>query len=400
MYNRAFNPDELARAGVAADIPIETVYGLRNNIENAFLHSDRPGGVLMPTPETMPNTMAAVRMLNQFSETGGVPSAFPRATMPPAGGNPLVTGVNWQQMDLIRKGLDGLRRGAANNPTDRAGMRRIMDVFDEELGRQNPLLNEARAAHAERVNQFDPQRTNAKGSNSFLRDLANNNNPGQTIYNALFEGAPLKRGEAGPLINQLQNIFAENPQAMSAVREGALQRLFVDARTGEALSPKKTANAVQQALNGPQGEVYRALFAPADIQRLQRFRDLLDHIGDTRTAQNPSKTSYPLLKYVKSKDGATVGAMGGAALGTAVAGPVGGTIGGGVGVLAGGVIDNLLAHMSANRAVGGQYSPPSVYPRVASGIAAADRGLNAAAPTAANLGRLSTLQPKDEKKRR
>jgi hypothetical protein len=395
LYDRAFDPDALAAAGVASDVPIETVMGLPNQIRTAFMHPDRPGGILVPTPETTPSAMRAMTMLDRFGQSGEIHSAIPGMTAPsmrdPLGGRMTPTGIGWQQMDLMRKMLDGLRRGAASNPTDRAAMRRIMDVFDEQMGRSNPLLNEARAAHMERVRLFDPQRTNAKGSNSVLKDLSNDNNPGQTIYNALFEGAPLKRGEAGPLIQQLQTMFGENAPAMQAIREGMLQRLLVDKRSGQSLSPVKASRAIREALEGPQAEIYAALFPPAELHRLARYGELLEHIGTTRAAQNPSKTSYPLLKYARARDGAGVGAAVGAGVGASVGGPIGGAVGAAVGGGAGGALDNLLAFRRAQRAVSGDYSAPVIYPRVARTMSMIDNGVQAGTPSMGRLGIISGL---------
>lgn len=395
LYDRAFNADELAAAGVAADVPIETVMGLPNQIRTSFMHPDRPGGILVPTPETTPSAMRAMQMVDRFSQNGELQSAIPGLTAPsmrdPLGGRMTPTGINWQQMDLMRKMLDGLRRGAASNPTDRAAMRRIMDVFDEQMGRANPLLNDARAAHMRRVQLFDPQRTNAKGTNSVLKDLSNDNNPGRTIYNALFEGAPLKRGEAGPLIQQLQTMFGSNAPAMRAIREGMLQRLLIDKKTGENLSPVRTARAITEALDGPQAEIYASLFPPAEIHRLRRYGELLDHIGRTRTAQNPSKTSYPMLKYMKARDGAGVGTAVGSLVGAAIGGPFAAPVGGAVGGAAGGALDNLLAFRRAQRAISGDYTPPRVYPRVARTMGLLDSGIQAGAPAIGDLGRIGNV---------
>lgn len=342
MYTRAFDGDELARAGISPDIPIETVYGLRNNIENAFLHADRPGGPLIPTAQTTPNTMAAMRMLEQFSETGGIPSAFPRATVPPQGGQPLVTGINWNQMDLVRKILNGMREGARNNPTDLAGMRRVLDVFDEEMGRANPLLNQARQAHMQRVQMFDPQRTNAQGVNSFLSSIANDQNPGKLIYDKIFNGNALKNGTAGPLIQQLGQIIETNPQATSALREGMMNRLLVNAKTGEAFSPRITANNIRDALQGQSADMYRMVFGQQELAQLQRYGQLLDHVGTTRAAQNPSRTSYNVNPGLRKMKGRALGALAGH--GTGIPGAEA------AGYYVGGKVDDLLLNRSNMRA--------------------------------------------------
>jgi hypothetical protein len=399
-YDAAFDPQALAKAGVESDLPIEAVYGLKNKIEDSFLHPDRPGGLLVPTDATAPNTMAALKMLDQFSETGGIGSAFNKVTRPPNGplpgdtAAPTVSGISWQQMDLVRKMLNGLRSGARANPTDLAGMRRVMDVFDEELGKRNPLLNHARSAHQARVSVFDPQRTNAQGVNPILKTLANDNNPGQLIYNKLFNGTAMKNGEAGPIVDALKAIVGNNPQAVQALREGMLNRLFE--KDGSALSPKKTATAISKSLEGAPGQVYAQLFSPRELAKLSDYGDLLDHVGTTRTAQNASKTSYN-FPWLKHRTGAGIAGAAGAALGHATGIPYAGEAGLMAGAAIGSGLDNWLAFARAQKlANGAHYSPPTIVPAIARAGAGGADVLNALSPGVRQLSRLSLLAPPDE----
>ena len=379
LYDRAFNLDHLAAAGARSDVPIESVYGLRNALETAFIHSDRP---MVPTPELTPATFRAIQMINEFSETGGIRSSFPRATMPPQGaatGQPLVTGISWNQMDTLRKHLNGLRSQARTNPADLAGMRRVLDVFDDSMGQLNPLLNEARSAHSMRVQRFDPQRTNAAGVNTFLGTIANESNPGKLIFDKLFNSNAIRNGTAGPMLQQLSDIAGHNPQAMAAVREGMLNRLMTNLKTGEAYSPKISANNIRDALGGQSSNAYRMVFGPDELAQLGRYQELLDQIGMTRTARNPSKTSYNVNPMLKSMRGAVLGdAIGhgaGAATGIPMAGPIGGAIGAGIGSGLDGLLGNVRDHRAALRAVSGDYTAPSTPPRIANGLAGTIGGI-------------------------
>lgn len=253
-----------------------------------------------------------------------------------------MTGINWNQMDLVRKILNGMREGARNNPTDLAGMRRILDVFDEEMGRANPLLNQARQAHMQRVQMFDPRRTNAQGINSFLGTIANDQNPGKLIYDRIFNGNALKNGTAGPLIQQLGQIIETNPQATSALREGMMNRLLVNAKTGEAYSPLITANNIRDALGGQSADMYRMVFGQAELGQLQRYSELLRHVGTTRAAQNPSRTSYNVNPGVRKFKGRALGALAGH--GTGIPGAEA------AGYYIGGKVDDMLANRTSMRA--------------------------------------------------
>lgn len=406
LYDRAFDPAELAAAGVRADVPIESVYGLRNAIETAFVHGDRP---MIPTPELTPATYRAIQMINNFSQTGGIRSSFNSMTMPPPGaatGQPLVTGISWQQMDQLRKHLNGLRSQARTNPADLAGMRRVLDVFDDQLGQMNPLLNQARDAHGMRMQRFEPQRTNAAGVNGFLQAIANESNPGKLIFDRLFNSNAIKSGTAGPLIEQLTQIMGHSPEAMSAIREGMLVRLTTNLKTGEAFSPKITSNNIRDALGGQSSSAYRMLFGADDLAQLGRYGDLLDQIGTTRAAQNASKTSYNLAPVLERLTGAVAGGFAGhgagAAMGGAVAGPVGSVVGAALGDRAMSFGTNVLNHAAAQRTVTGQYTPPRVAPIVANGLAGGLTGFRAGVNELGGVlppGILVQLQEEQERKR-
>lgn len=358
-YTRAFTPAELEARGVAQGVPMETINGLPNTLEATFLNPDLPGGMLIPSQASTPNAYAAIQMLNKFSANGDIPSAFPKATMSskmkvaadtPGEGTLNITELGWQGVDMVRKQLVGLYKGSVRNQTDREAMKRVLTAFDEHFGAANPLLNEARMAHEARMQTFFPQQANAAGTNAPLRTLGNDNNPGQTIYNALFESGALKRGETGPLMDQLKGIFAARPDAYQAVREGALQRILQEGK--DLLSPQKAATAFKKALDGPQGEVYRSLFTKEELATLSRYGRLSRNVAQTIAKQSSAGSAYLpssiASKRVPQAIGATLGGVLGSSFGHL------GTIGGAaVGGYYGGRAGEMLAGRAAQRAVNG-----------------------------------------------
>lgn len=356
-YTRAFDPAELQARGIPTSVDIDAVYGLPNAIKTAFDNPNAPGGMLIPTRSSTPNAYAAIQRLRKFSENGDIPSAFPEWTMPskmkgPDGTRANVTELGWQGVDMVRKQLVGLYRGAQNNPTDSAAMRRVIAAFDEHFGAQNTLLNAARAEHQTRMETFFPQRTNAAGTNAPLRTIANENNPGQTIYNALFESGALKRGETGPLMQQLQDMFASRPEVMQAVKEGALQRILVNRKTGDMLSPQKAATAFKEALEGPQGEIYRTLFTAEEKALMSRYGRLSQNIAETTARQNASGSSYPINRVLNRWGPQAMAGAIGAAVGSGL-GPIGTAVGGAAGGYVGARVGDIMAGRAAQRAVSG-----------------------------------------------
>jgi hypothetical protein len=245
-----------------------------------------------------------------------------------------------------------LQNAAQANPADAAGMQRVVDAFDAHVGKANPLLNQARQMHSERMGLFEPQRTNAtSGANTVLRALGNNAEAGQTVVNRLF-GASLKRGEAGPLVDRLRTIYAGSPEAMGALKVGAIQRLMTDPRTGEALSPTKMATSIRTALgpNSPHAEVYRSLLSREEMARLNRFADLNEITN--ATARNPSKSSYGIMRTLTNHVmGGGAGAAVGGALGHVTGIPLAGEAGLLLGKAAGSKISDIIGNARGARSV-------------------------------------------------
>ena len=94
------------------------------------------------------------------------------------------------------------------------------------------------------------------------------------------------------MIEHLKKVFANSPDAMVALREGLLSRVLTDPVTGKELSPIRAATALQKALEGSQGEAYRALFQGADLSQMGRFHDLLERVGRTNARLNAPGSGY------------------------------------------------------------------------------------------------------------
>lgn len=310
FYEQAFDPAELAAHKIPLSVPEKTVKGLVNALNDEFINGKR--GPFIATASTAPNTMEAQAALKQFSKTGRLPEGvFPGEVMPPPG----QSGVSWSSSELMRRYLNGLRTSAKTNPTDLAGMRRVMDAYDTQMGKSNPLLNKARAAHGERVDLFDPQRDRAAaGVRNVTQAAANTENTGYTLYNKLFGGAGMAKGEGLGVVNQLKTIFGTDHAGMQAIREGALHKLFLDPKTYEPLSPAMVSKNIKQAISGPQKETYSALFNDDQMRMLSRRQALADNVANRTRKLNPSATSYGNEAEARRRWAQGIGASAGAGL--------------------------------------------------------------------------------------
>lgn len=358
-YGTAFDPNTLGLFGVPDKIRIGD---LRPQIVSSFADVNRPGGHLYPSIENTPNTMRAIEDITNFSRTGHVPTAFDTAR---AGSNVTVTAVNWELVDSMRKKLDTYRKAAQKNPQDAEAMRRVLDVFDENLGKVNPLVGWAHDAHTSRMRTYEPGRQGRvePGANETLKSLLNSENPGQAIYNKLFSGATLARGEAGPLVSRLLEIYRNDPRAIQALREGALERLLVNKKDFEALSPVKTGTSIREALNGPNGDIYRALFTPEQLRDLQQYGDFSAMVGQSQAKRNPSGTSYPIVEKLRRYGfqgiGGGVGALTGREIGSHFGAP---EVGLGAGAAIGSSVGQGAEHIASQRYARQATRPPVAQP--------------------------------------
>ena len=357
-YNSAVEPTVLAANGVPDQVPLSHVAGipgrLRQGLQDGTWTRGQP---VVVDPQLTPAATRALQVVDNFGQ--GRVADLASAPLPP-GSVPVA--VNWQGVDQTRKLLVAIRGAAAPGSTDARAVGSIMRGFDADLGALNPMLNDARALHADRAATFRPAPTNAPGTNSVLKTLNDANAPqqnvadfGQTIYNRLFDGAPFKRGEGTQLVGRLQTIFANQPEGMQAVREGALNRLFYN-QQGVHYSPHVTHQNITNALNGPQAEVYRALFTAEQRAHLERFSHLSGNIAEGLARGNPSGSGHTILNAVKGVGaGGTVGGAIGGAIGTAFGMPVPGAA---AGSAVGGFIGNKIAGAHnltlAQRAILGQ----------------------------------------------
>ena len=363
-YDDAFDRAKLQAAGAQPAASRADVRNLQPNLDNAFI-DPATGVVEQVTPVLNPNTIEGVKFLKQFSETGALPGAFPNVA-PPA--NTLTGPTDWKTVESARKYINSLRVAAKANPADARSLGMVLDAFDNTFTPGNPLIGNARKLHSERVNLFNPQKRNATGINAPLEILNNPNNAGMAAYNRIMDGA-LKTGEGAPLIAHLKKVYANSPDAMTALKEGMLSRILVNKKTNEVLTAGRARTALQTALKGQEGAAYRELFQGSQLSEMGRFQDLLTRIAETVPAINASKSGYTPSQLIRKSGAAIRGGLIGGTIGGAFGAPIpviGPLMGAGIGASVGSGIGAMAAtgagNRAANRAVSGAL-PSAGFPR-------------------------------------
>ena len=347
-YEEAFDSAKITAAGASPVVPRADIRQLQPELYNAF--TDPATGVVEQISDKLnPKTLAAIEYLNKFSATGALPGAFP-GRAPPV--NASVGPVEWRTIESARKYVNNLRSSAKADPVDGRTLGKVLDAFDDTFGKSNPLLNNARDLHRQRMQLFKPQDNNAVGINAPLEAMKNPGNSGMTTYKAIMDKA-LRAGEGAPMIEHLKKVFANSPEAMVSLREGLLSRVLTDPASGKELSPIKAATALQKALEGSQGEAYRALFQGADLQQMGRFHDLLERVGRTNARLNAPGSGYMPAEAIKKTGLVGISALLAASLGHMTHLPGAEIIAGAAGAAAGNQAMKFMGSRAADRAISG-----------------------------------------------
>jgi hypothetical protein len=351
-YTDAFDPALLAQHGVPPIVPMPYIKTIGPSVR-ADLQTG-PGRLIINNDfsDLAPRSAKMLGKIDGWSSRMG-----PQGTV----------AVDWEGVDAMRRELNQLK--PAYNPmgdnTDWKAATKIMQSFDRELGKINPLLNDARNLHAARKNLFEPG-ANAADSNTrsitkVLGALDSQGlplNSGTKVANSIFD-ASLKRGEAMPAIEHLERLYGANSTEMQALKNEALRRVTTDAQSGAPLSAQRTATAIGRALDGPQGEVYAKLLGPDGVRELRRFHMLNSNIAEVAANRNPSGSGHMIAGLLNKWGPVAVGEQIGQHVGHAVGGTPGALIGSAVGAGGGSLVERLLARSAAQGATAGGNMIPS-----------------------------------------
>jgi len=325
LYQTAKDPAAVVTAGGSPNVSAPHVQNL-GAVVRADLATTGPGRAVLEDPSLTPNAAKALARIDELGRstappqpvTSGLlgPSGQPLATVtPPAAPSPL----SWEAIDNQRKMLLQYRDaafGLNGTKTDQAAITQIIRNFDDHFGQLNPVLRDARAAHAEQMSTFKPGGSvdQDKATQTVLDQLQGPEG-GTKVMNTILGGG-LKKGEAEQMMDHLvTKVLPAQPEALQALKDQALRRLVVDGN-GNPLSPQKAATALGNALDGDaERGVYAKLFSSDELARLQRFKELQDTIAKSRTPINPPGSGTIILDYLKHAVGGGLGAKIGATIG-------------------------------------------------------------------------------------
>ena len=364
LYQTAKDPTAVVTAGGAPNVPAAHVQNL-GAVIRSDLATTGPGRAVLEDPSLTPNAAKALGKIDELVSSTQPPKPVTSGLLGP-NGQPLPsttapsapTPLSWEQIDNQRKLLLQYRDaafGPNGTKTDQAAMSQIIKNFDDHFGQLNPLLKDARAAHAEQMSTFKPGGSvdQDRATQSVLGQLQGPEG-GTKVMNTILGGG-LKKGEAEQMMDHLvSKVLPGQPEALQALKDQALRRLVVDAN-GNPLGPQKAATALGNALDGDAEKgVYAKLFSSDELARLRRFKELQDTIAKSRTPINPPGSGTIILDYLKHAVGGGIGAKIGATIGAHFGMPDAGMY---AGATAGTIARTAAQRIQAARAI----NPPANY---------------------------------------
>lgn len=346
-YRMATNEDAVVAAGGPRRVAVSDFRTLPNRIATAL---DAPGEErLIIDARNTPNAHAMVERINRLAR-GDVGDFGP----------PNTTQLSWNNFDRLRGALKQDYEAAAaaarqgGSRADVEAARRIMNSLDDHFGEQNPLLANARATAAETFQTFRPDKRTQTGlTQSVLRVL---NKPeaaqeGAEVFNTLFS-TKLGKGEALGAIDHLLTIHPPGSPGANTMAEQGLRKIFVNAKDGSTKTPRQIVTAIDQALGDAQGDVYRRLLTPDQINELIRFRTLNENIANAISQINPSGSGHVVANEARSAARRAIGGGGGAAIARILGlGPAAQAISGAAGAIAGKATGQALNTQAARAAI-------------------------------------------------
>jgi hypothetical protein len=310
-----------------------------------------------------PNAVRALREAEGLGLGAPVNRALPKDDVLSAGAQP--AGVSMQDIDRARRRMLAFKDAAwGKDRTDGRAASAVVQAFDDRVEaalraglfdgdpRVLDTLLGARSLHALWRERFGKQRDHMGLVNQFIATAAKEGRSGQDLFNALYGAGQLgSRQGAKAMMEHVTRVLGDNPEAMMALREGALHRMLggIDTAGGQKATYGAMAKGIEQAMSGNGREVVDALFTGAERQQIQRLGSALQTLADSMNRRNPSGTSYPLLNFLRKQAGAGLGALIGHALGSKIGIPYAAEAGMALGAGAGNVIRDQLSAMAARR---------------------------------------------------
>lgn len=292
-YERAFD-----QPGEFSDIAFR---GVGDRIGRAL--SDSPSPVIVDDVTT-PIAARALRDLDGISNLKIQNLADPSGVPDPS----KIVAVNLRGVEQARKRLVTFYNAAKakGDASDIRATQRVIDAFDDEIeqaistglfsGSDDALraIKEARMAYRDYRRTFTPQGSGDDVGQALRKIIERDATAGEVanyLYGASVVG---EKGVSSRLALRLKQVFGENSEEWSAVKQGLWMRLTSKPAGMTDFGPQAMSERIFKFLRGPGGDTARAIYGKDELAKMARFAVALKNVVPPKDAVNWSGTAYTL----------------------------------------------------------------------------------------------------------
>ena len=226
-------------------------------------------------------------------------------------GDPTLPRVMWRNFRAVEEARKGLNQylSSAIDKTDRAGMRRLINDFDQHI--EDSINNGAFSGNRSVSNQWRDARKmfsqyqdkfgykkSGEEAGTLMKQIIDGQKTAEEVGNMMFNFA--STGEAKAKTSalktylQLRRALGPNSPELSQIQQSFLQQLMIPVKEGEKASPKmfaETAKQIDSFLKGPQAAFANKIIAPNDREVLQLYADTMRQAAISPKDLTPEKMS-------------------------------------------------------------------------------------------------------------
>lgn len=286
--------DEFGR--LPGEIDADAIRGMGQRIREDISNSDHP---VIIDDHLTPAASRAIRAIDDMSAPRIQNRASPGG-LAPEGDDAVISGVNLQGVDRIRKHLVAYYKTAERGSEDARAVQGIIHAYDGQIERAiadglfsgDPralqALQDARASYSRYRQTFTPQRAGDDVGTAMRRIVDRNATPEEIANMVVGSG---KIGNAGlpvRIADRLEQVLGADSDAWSAIRQAMWQKASQVRASSGAIDPLKSANSISEFTGSTLAQrMFTAQERAAMRAHAQGVRDLernIEQLPATQTA--------------------------------------------------------------------------------------------------------------------
>lgn len=242
-------------------------------------------------------------------------------------GDPNAPRIMWRNFSAVEEARKGLNQafGSAKDKTDKAGMRRLINDFDQHI--EDSITNgafsgnkdvvdqwrDARKLFSSYQNRFGVKKTGEEAGTLMRSVLDGTKTPdqvGNMMFNFASSGDASAKRDALKVFFQLQRALGSGSPELETIRRSFVQQMMTPTKSGENFTAKdfaKTAKQVDNFLRGNASDFAKRTLAKEDIAMLSRYADVMRMAGKSPEKLTPEALG-PLAQTISIVAPATAAA--------------------------------------------------------------------------------------------